>query len=61
MAFNYYLDNVGYISRKSMKEIIRNPEFGFTGFTRYNGGELGAFCFVSYQRKILKLDILTQA
>ncbi len=60
MAFNYYLDNVGFISRDSMKEMISNPEYGFTGFMRYNGGERGAFCFVSYQRKTVKLDVITQ-
>ena len=60
MAFNYYLDNVGFISRNSIKEIINNPEYGFTGFMRKNGGEPGAFCFISYQRKTLKLDVITQ-
>ena len=60
MAFNYYLDNVGFISRDSIKEIITNPEYGFTGFMRYSGGESGAFCFISYQRKTLKRDVLTQ-
>ncbi len=60
MAFNYYLDNVGFISRNSIKEIITNPEYGFTGFMRYGSGGVGAFCFISYQRKTLKLDVLTQ-
>jgi len=60
MAFNYYLDNVGFISRNSIKEIISNPEYGFTGFIRRNSGEPGAFCFISYQRKTLKLDVITQ-
>ncbi len=59
MAFNYYLDNVGFISRNSMKQLISNPEFGFTGFTRYDSGQPGAFCFVSYHRKTLKLDVMT--
>lgn len=60
MEFSYYLDNVGFISRNSIKEIITNPEYGFTGFMRYSSGEAGAFCFISYQRKTLKLDVLTQ-
>lgn len=60
MSFNYWLDNVGYISKKSLKTIIENPESGFTGFKRYNNGMPGAFGFVFYKRKTLKLDIMCQ-
>lgn len=59
MSFNYYLDNVGFITRNSMKEIISNPEYGFTGFMRYDKGLSGAFCFVFYEKQTLKLDVIT--
>jgi len=58
MSYNYWLDEVGFISRNNLKEIIHNPEFGFTGFRRFSDGYFGAFAFISHNRKILKLNIL---
>lgn len=58
MSFNYWLDNVGYISKKKIKSIIENPESGFTGFKRYSNGVPGAFAFVFYNQKTLKLDVV---
>jgi len=58
MSFCYWLDNVGYISKNNLKEIIDNPESGFTGFRRYNNRMPGAFGFVFYNKKTLKLDVM---
>ncbi len=43
-----------------MKEIISNPESGFTGFMRCDEGSAGAFCFVSYEKQLLKPDVITK-
>ena len=61
MSFSYWLDEIGFISRQSLKEIIQNPEYGFTGFKRYSNGNPGAYCFVCYQKKTIKLDVLSIA
>ncbi len=59
MLFSYWLDNVGFISRDNLKEIMINPECGFTGFKRYNYGPPGAFCFVCFDRQTVKLNIIS--
>jgi hypothetical protein len=61
MSFNYWLDEIGFISRTNLKEIIHNPEYGFTGFKRYPSGNPGAYCFVCYESKTIKLDVLSIA
>lgn len=58
MNYSYWLDEVGFISRKSLKEIIQDPESGFTGFRRFSDGYQGAYGFITYNRKTVKLDIL---
>ncbi len=61
MNFNYWIDEVGFVSRDSLKEIIQDPECGFTGFRRHADGYSGAYAFISYNRKTVKLDILNPA
>jgi len=58
MKYSYWLDEVGFVSRDDLKQIIENPESGFTGFRRHSGNKPGAFGFITYNRKTVKLDIL---
>lgn len=60
MSYNYWLDEVGLISRESLKEIIQNPKNGFTGFMRFSNRDAGAFGFVFLNRKTVKLSIYCQ-
>lgn len=58
MSYSYWLDEVGFVSRDNLKQIIEDPESGFTGFKRHPGNHPGAYGFITYNRKTVKLDIL---
>lgn len=57
MEFNYLLDGVGFIGRDTVKFMIQESEFNFTGFIRPYPGEPVAYCFMYVFDESRKLDV----
>ena len=57
IEFRYLLSGVGYISKETVKKIIRTPGVKFSGFKRYHDGLPGACGIVVFSGKTHRLDI----
>lgn len=58
IELGYLLSGVGYISRETVKKIIKDPLTKFSGFKRYKTG-FGASSILMINGKTHQLDIQT--